>query len=224
MKIQLNKKIKKTSKNKKINMYKRKTMTSKKSKKPRKINGVYKFSDHPEFTPNLSPKEMFELGSFGGTYWRPIYSSITKKNYKDQHKKYPKSWWKNVPDDWLTTPMENYNKKINRYGVQVGTSLEFWEDKGWIEPSHPYGWAQWYCDFFTGKRCKDDERQISRWRGLASTNGRFFKFLVTQITKKNSTWDDETVSPKIRQVLQHWGYKLTKKDFDKEIKHRKQRK
>ena len=40
------------------------------------------------------------------------------------------------------------------------------------------------------------------------------RFLVTQILKKGTKWNDETVSPKIRQVLQHWGYKLTKKDFD----------
>ena len=40
------------------------------------------FDDFPEFRPNLTPKEIFELGSFGGTYWRPIYSSITKKNTK----------------------------------------------------------------------------------------------------------------------------------------------
>jgi hypothetical protein len=46
-------------------------------------------------------------------------------------------------------------------------------------------------------------------------------FLVTQIQKRNGTWNDETISPKIRQVLQHWGYKLTKKDFDYEINRRK---
>ena len=46
------------------------------------------------------------------------------------------------------------------------------------------------------------------------------RFLVTQIIKKNAKWNDEKVSPKIRQVLQHWGYKLTKKDFDIEIKRR----
>ena len=46
---------KKTKKNKKNNIYKRKTMTSK-SKKAKKVNGVYKFSDHREFTPNHSPQ------------------------------------------------------------------------------------------------------------------------------------------------------------------------
>jgi hypothetical protein len=48
------------------------------------------------------------------------------------------------------------------------------------------------------------------------------RFLVTQILKKRGgQWDDETISPKIRQVLQHWGYKLTKKDFDNEVERRK---
>ena len=34
------------------------------------------FHDYPDFKPNLTPKEMFALGSFGGTYWRPIKSKF----------------------------------------------------------------------------------------------------------------------------------------------------
>ena len=75
--------------------------------------------------------------------------------------------------------------------------------------------------FYNGKRCPDDERQVKRWKALAGKRGRFMRFLVTQIIKKNAKWNDESVSPKIRQVLQHWGYKLTKRDFDNEVKRRK---
>ena len=50
--------------------------------KTRKNNKTIKFEDFPDFKPNLSPKEIFQLGSFGGTYWRPIYSSVTKKIIK----------------------------------------------------------------------------------------------------------------------------------------------
>ena len=50
-----------------------------KTKKKKKIV----FKDYPDFTPNLSPRDIFRLGSFGGTYWRPIYSDVTKKKYKN---------------------------------------------------------------------------------------------------------------------------------------------
>lgn len=189
-------------------------------KKPKKRGGVIYFQDYPEFKPNLTPREIFKMGSFGGTYWRPIKSTILNKKLKNIHKNYPKSWWKGIPEDRLTRSYSNYDKSINKYGVKVGTTLQFWEGKGWITKYHPYGWVHWYCDFYLGKRCDDDERQIRRWMNLASTRGRFMRFLVTQILKKNAKWNDMTVSPKIRQVLQHWGYKLTKKDFDNEIKRR----
>lgn len=176
------------------------------------------FKDYPDFRPNLTPREMFKLGSFGGTYWRSIYSSVTKKDYKNQHKKFPKSWWKGIQDDRLTSSV--YDIKKNKYKVKVGTSLEFWEGKNWITKHDPYGWVQWYCNFYRGRRSPDDRRQIDRWKGLTGENGRFRKWLVTLILKKKGKWSDETISPKIRQTLQHWAYKLTKKDFDKEVKSR----
>ena len=189
----------------------------------RNSRGEYIFSDFPEFRPNLSPREMFLLGSFGGTYWRPINSSITGKKYKNLYLDYPKEWWDDIPKNKLTLPWNKYNKKINKYGVKVGQTLEAWEEKEWITKHHPYGWVHWYCDFFIGKRSPDDMRQIKRWMGVASKRGRFRKWLVTQITKKKGKWNDETISPKIRQTLQHWAYKLNKRDFDYEIAMRKEK-
>jgi hypothetical protein len=173
------------------------------------------FTDYPEFLPNLSPKEMFEMGSFGGTYWRPIKSSVTGKKYNNQHKKYPKSWWKGIPDSWLTSEWDDYDKNINKYGVKVGTTLEFWEEKGWITKHNPYGWVQWYCDFYSGERGPDDERQIDRWVKTAGPNSRFRRMLINLIHKKNTRYNDFNVSPRVRQTLQHWGYQLTKKDNTK---------
>ena len=195
-------------------VYKFKKPKTKTQKGGKKIQ----FKDYPEFTPNLSPRDIFQLGSFGGTYWRPIYSSVTRKNYKNVHKTYPKSWWKGIPEHHLSQP--TYDVRINKYKEKVGTSLEFWEGKQWITKHNPYGWMHWYCDFYNGKRSPDDVRQIKRWSALAGPKGRFMRFLVTQIKKKNGKWNDETISPKIRQVLQHWGYKLTKQDFDREVKRR----
>jgi hypothetical protein len=166
------------------------------------------------FKPNLTPLKMFRLGSFGGTYWRPIkHKGILLEN---QHKKY--NW--NLNDSILTKNFSDYDIKINKYKVKVGTTLSFWRKKGWIKDQDPYGWVQWYCEYYKGRRSPDDERQIKRWLGLAGPNGRFRKFLITQIQKHNGKWNDLHISPKIRQTLQHWGYTLTKKDFDEEIKRR----
>ena len=166
---------------------------------------------------------MFKMGSFGGTYWRPIKSKFYKSTLKNQHEKYPKSWWKGIPLEHLTKPFDQYDKSINKYKKKVGTTLEFWEENDWIDKQDPYGWVQWYCEFFMGRRSSDDSRQVDRWRKIASSNGRFRKWLVTQILRKGSEndWNNHDISPAIRQTLQHWGYKLTKKDFDLEVKSRK---
>ena len=113
----------------------------------------------------------------------------------------------------LTRSWQDYDKTINKYNVKVGTTLECWEDKNWINKKHPYGWIQWYCDFYSGKRSLDDERQIKRWQGVAGPNSRFRKRLINIIKKDNGKYNDYTKSPKIRQTLQHWSYVLTKKDF-----------
>jgi hypothetical protein len=210
----------KTARNKKYRtgrVYQFKTGGTK--KKCIKKNGTLYFSDYPEFKPNLSPRDIFKLGSFGGTYWRPIKSKFYKTKLRNYHKKYPSSWWIGIPEKNLSS--SEYDKSINKYNVKVGTTLEFWESKNWIIKTHPYGWVEWYCDFCLGKRGDDDKRQIQRWKNLAGCKGRFMRFLVTQILKKNGKYDDITISPKIRQVLQHWGYKLTKKDFDFELQRRK---
>ena len=32
-----------------------------------------------------------------------------------------------------------YDVNVNKYGVKCGTSLRFWENKGWINKIDPYG-------------------------------------------------------------------------------------
>ena len=37
--------------------------------------------------------------------------------------------------------------------------------------------------------------------------------LVKMITDAGSKFDDNSISPKTGQILLHWGYELTEKDF-----------
>lgn len=163
----------------------------------KKYYKIIKFSDYPEFKPNLTPKDIFTRGSFGGTYWREIYSSITNQSYKNIYKKY--KFLKKINPEKMNISYKNYNKNINFYSVKVGTTLRYWETKGWIKKYHPYGWVHWYCDFYIGERSPDDERQIKRWIAIAGKNGRFRKRLINLITSGKD-------SPAIRQTLQHWAY------------------
>ena len=55
-----------------------------------------------------------------------------------------------------------------------------------------------------------DERQINRWKKIVI---RFRGKLVKMIKDANSKFDDYSILPKIRQILLHWGYELTEKDF-----------
>ena len=93
---------------------------------------------------------------------------------------------------------------MNKYGVKCGTSLRFWENKGWINEIDPYGWFQWYF------RSKDDKIQINRWKKIVS---RFRGKLVKMIKSASSKFDDSSILPKIGQFFLHWGYELTEKDF-----------
>jgi hypothetical protein len=43
----------------------------------RDASGVLVFADAPRFRPNLTPAEILQAGSFGGTYFRPIFSTVT---------------------------------------------------------------------------------------------------------------------------------------------------
>ncbi|XP_067295280.1 uncharacterized protein zgc:113208 isoform X1 [Pseudorasbora parva] len=178
----------------------------------RNEKGQLVFKDHLEFTPNMTPKEVLQAGSFGGTYFRPIYSSITKQHYKDV--------WQELPEDWLDglniskqVASSTYREDVNTYNVKCGGSLEMWESSGWIIPQDPYGWFQWYCRFYQGRRTMDDARQISRWAKCAGVKGRWRQNLITKVVRSGCAYDNSGVSPVVRQTLQHWGYKLTLEDY-----------
>jgi hypothetical protein len=162
---------------------------------------------------NLTPRQVITMGSFGGTYFRPIHSAVTGKDYKSPQY----AALKGLPTSLYTS--STYSTAVNKYKVQCGTTLEYWESQGWITKYDPYGWFQWYCEYSKGRRCPDDERQIKRWINTAGPNSRFRKRLVNMIKAKygksptKAQIDDPTISPKIRQTLQHWAVIVTAKDF-----------
>jgi len=174
---------------------------------------VFIFEDEPMFLPNMSPKEVIQAGSFGGTYFRPIKSGVTKKSYGSEvWKELPADWFENIDVKKLVaSPI--YDTNVNTYKVKCGSSLEAWESSNWIRAQDPYGWFQWYCRFFQGRRSEDDQRQIGRWLRCAGVKGRWRNNLITKISKAGVSFDNFAVSPVVRQVLQHWAYKLNEKDY-----------
>ena len=166
-----------------------------------------------DFSPNKTPVQITKEGAFGRIYleciFRNIYSGINEK-YKNSWKEFFQL--KNIDAQFYAS--DYYHVIVNKYGVKCGTSLRFWENKGWINKIDPYGWFQWYFRYWLGRRSKDNERQINRWKKIVS---RFRGKLVKMIRDAGSKFDDYSISPKIRQILLHWGYELTEKDFFNEL-------
>jgi hypothetical protein len=189
---------------------------------PRKNKyGELQFEDHPEFSPNLTPEEVLRSGSFGGTYFRTIQSGVTHQTYKDAWKEFPKEWFEGL-DVSREIASSKYNVNQNKYKVECGKDLGFWESSGWILPVDPFGWFQWYCRFYLGRRCDDDARQISRGNGVMGPRGRWRTFLCKKCIASGrpleQAVDDPSISPKVRQLLQHWGYRLTLRDLEEKAR------
>ncbi|PRP83860.1 hypothetical protein PROFUN_08891 [Planoprotostelium fungivorum] len=181
----------------------------------REDTGILQFEKgYEHFTPNLTPEEMMRNGSFGGTFFRPIYSRVAKKNFPADFDEFPAEWYEGLDTDKMLSS-EEYDIQVNKYRTQAGQGLEEWETAGWIRAQDPRGWFQWYCRFYIGRRTPDDDRQIRRWMGVCGLNGRFKRSLVKKIAEKKGErgWDDEKISPQVRQTLQHWGYRLTLEDY-----------
>ncbi len=132
------------------------------------------------FKPHLTPKEMLELGVFGGKYMT------------DCKNEFPNSWFKNAK-----LCSERHDSELNFFKVNASQPLSVWRKKGWIYPEDPRGWFQWYCRYYYGRRCSDDERQIKRWKSFKRHWG---------AVEKNCSKKDFSCRKKQRQALLHWAY------------------
>lgn len=137
---------------------------------------------HPDFKPELTPKEMLELGVFGGKY------------FNDEPKEFPKSWF-------TKAKLVEGNKKdpeLNHFKVRASLPLSHWRKKGWIYKDDPRGWFQWYARYYLGRRIpEEDLRQIKRWKAFRRHAGAI---------KKNCFKRDMSCRRKQRQALLHWAY------------------
>ena len=116
------------------------------------------------FSLNKTSIEKIKEGAFGGTYFRDIYCGVNEKWYKNSWKEFVHL--KIIDAKFYGS--DYYDVNVNKYGLMCGTSLRFWENKGWIYKIGPYGWFQWYFRYWLGRRSKDDKRQINQWKNVAS--------------------------------------------------------
>ncbi len=135
---------------------------------------------HSDFRPELTPKDMLELGVFGGKYMT------------DCTEEFPPRWFTNAK----LSP-ERHDPALNCFGASASQPLSYWQEKGWIYHEDPRGWFQWYCRYYMGRRCPDDDRQIRRWRA--------FQRHVAQV-KKHCRRGDRNCRPRQRQALLQWAY------------------
>lgn len=138
----------------------------------------------PEFKPNVTPKQMLEMGIFGGIYMRDCINE------------FPKNWF-------TKAKFANGNKKdksLNYFGVNASQSLSEWKSKNWINKKEdPRGWFQWYCRYYMGRRIPiEDTKQIKRWKNMRRHLGQI---------SANCRAGDTTCRPRQRQALLHWAYK-----------------
>lgn len=133
-----------------------------------------------EFKPDLTPKQMLELGVFGGKYLNSAKGE------------YPKDWF-------LSAKLSDIeNPKLNFFEVRASQPLSAWKHKGWISEYDPRGWFEWYCRYFMGRRIPDEDlRQIKRWKAI--------KRHAAQIAN-NCRPKDMFCRKKQRQALLHWAY------------------
>lgn len=135
----------------------------------------------PAFQPELTPKQMLELGVFGGHYLNDCLDEL--------------------PHDWfLHARLSDHgpDPACNFFEVSASQPLRVWQQKGWIYDEDPRGWFQWYARYYLGRRIpQEDKRQIARWKAIRRHAGQI---------AKNCQLGDLTCRRRQRQALLHWAY------------------
>ena len=128
-----------------------------------------------EFKPAFMPWEILEAGAFAG------------RMINDCMDEFPREYFEPALKADKLRP-SGRDPSVNRFGVDCGTSLEYWRSKGWIRRD-PRGWFQWYCRYCLGRRdAQEDLHQMKRWSAMAR--------------------HARNTSPKGQQTLLHWAWPI----------------
>ena len=150
----------------------------------------------------LSPKQILLEGAFGGSYF----------GVEDLQGDYDYQSLFNEVLEGVPTHCylgDKYQPKKNKFKVRSGMNYEYWKQMNWMHEDDPYGWFEWYCKYYNGRRHSDDKRQINRWKGVCGINGRWRNRIYKRIYETGN-WN---ISPRIQQSLLHWGYKVNESDY-----------
>lgn len=146
---------------------------------------TYTLSENPgcnfaeDFKPVFTPIQMLEMGVFEGKY------------LNDSVSEFPREYFEKAKVS-LNSP----NEDVNYFGIKSRQPLSVWNENGWIHSDDGFGWFQWYCRYYLGRRTEDDARQIKRWKAFARHAGQIKKNCPGQLDKRIRQ----------RQALLQWSY------------------
>ncbi len=135
-----------------------------------------------DFRPDLTPKQMLQLGIFGGDY------------FKERPDEFPPDWFENIE----LSGGAGADAARNYFNVMASQPLKEWQRRGWIYEEDPLGWFLWYCRYWQGRRIpEEDARQIRRWKQMNRHVAQLHMACVP---------GDTTCQPRRRQAILHWAY------------------
>ena len=151
---------------------------------------------HVKFKPLFTPKQLLQMGIFGGLYFGSIQEDSNYWVGKEAADKLPKDWFEDV---YCSETKPSW--KDNYFGVKAGLDAEWWHERSLICDIDKLGWFEWYCHYFLGRRIPAaDKRQIIRW---ANFRDRHTPMALSQASLNSST--PKEVSPRYRQSLLQWA-------------------
>lgn len=151
------------------------------------------------FKPDYTPKQMLEIGVFGGAYF-----SIDE-TFKER---FPEQLFEGLQENKYN--LKEQDKSVNCFKVLAGKSYQWWFERNLISEIDPLGWFEWYIHYYYGRRCYDDQRQIMRWFNFKSRQSSIYrtlilksKYSVKQVNENNNIY------PGMKQSFIQWGIDLT---------------